>query len=355
MCRLGGSQMSAPVRSGVRLMSRSVLTRIYAIDRAIASGRCPSVRSLASDLEVSTRTIERDIEQMRDHLGAPIVYDRKLGGYRYAEAYSLPQVRLTVGEVAVLLIGQRLLSSLAGTPWAEAARHVMRKLPFLLGDDVSCDIGSIAIDSSEVSFGIPRLRGDEESVSVYFSAILDVISTRRTVRMVYYAASRDEQTVRCVDPYHLRFEQGAWYLIGHCHKRCELRTFALDRIRELSTTDMTFDRPPDFSVEEYLRHAWDLQRGPEHRVVIEFDEEQSRWIRERIWQDGQRITEKSDGGVVLELKTAGLEAIQRWIMSFGSHARVLYPPNLAEAVRREAEAVAQSYAEERVPPEATIG
>ena len=336
--------MSRVRRCPARTMSRSVLTRIYAIDHAIALGRCPSVRSLATELEVSTRTIERDLEQLRDHLGAPLVYDRRLGGYRYAESYKLPQVRLTAGEIAVLLIGQELLSALAGTPWAQAARQVMAKLPLLLGDYVSIDIEALTIDPSEVSFGLPRLRGDEESVSTRFSAILDAISARRTVELRYYAASRNEETVRKVDPYHLRMEQGAWYVIGRCHTRGDLRIFALDRIRDLTVTSLAFTRPPDFSIESYLRHAWDLQKGPEHRVVVEFDEEQSRWIRERTWQDGQKIAEKPDGGVVLELNVTGLEAIQRWIMSYGSHARVLGPPQLVDSIRREAEAVVRSYA-----------
>jgi predicted DNA-binding transcriptional regulator YafY len=337
--------MSRVRRCPARTMSRSVLTRIYAIDHAIALGRCPSVRSLATELEVSTRTIERDLEQLRDHLGAPLVYDRRLGGYRYAESYKLPQVRLTAGEIAVLLIGQELLSALAGTPWAQAARQVMAKLPLLLGDYVSIDIEALTIDPSEVSFGLPRLRGDEESVSTRFSAILDAISARRTVELRYYAASRNEETVRKVDPYHLRMEQGAWYVIGRCHTRGDLRIFALDRIRDLTVTSLAFTRPPDFSIESYLRHAWDLQKGPEHRVVVEFDEEQSRWIRERTWQDGQKISEKPDGGVVLELNVTGLEAIQRWIMSYGSHARVLDPPQLVDSIRREAEAVVRSYAD----------
>lgn len=58
-----------------------------------------------------------------------------------------------------------------------------------------------------------------------------------------------------------------------------------------------------------------------------------------------RISEKPDGGVVLELNVTGLEAIQRWIMSYGSRARVLGPPQLVDSIRREAEAVVRSYAD----------
>lgn len=332
-------------KSSAARATRPVLVRIYAIDRAIASGQYPNTKSLAQTLEVSKRTIERDIELMRDQLGAPIEYDRIRRGYYYSSSFSLPQVKLSVGEVAVLLIGQELLSGLAGTPWAQSARRVMEKLPLLLGDDVSVGVDALAVDQNYVSFGLPRLRGDEELVSQYFSVLLEAIFERRTVRLEYYAASRDEVSIRDVDPYHLRLEQGAWYLIGFCHLRQELRVFALDRIRSLASTHHTFKRPEDFSIEDYLRGAWDLQKGEIHRVIIRFDRKQARWIRERVWQDTQILRETPDGGVELELEVAGLEAIQRWIMSFGSHARVIAPPELAASIRCHAERMVQLYSQ----------
>jgi len=79
-------------------VGRSTLTRIHFIHSAIKSGQYPNVPKLARTLEMSTRAIERDLELMRDLMGAPTVYSYNRKGYYYAgDAYSIPPLRLTEG------------------------------------------------------------------------------------------------------------------------------------------------------------------------------------------------------------------------------------------------------------------
>lgn len=321
--------------------SRPIFGRLYHLHYAIKSGRCPSVVELAAELGVSERTVERDLQQLRD-LYAPLVYDRVRGGYRYEGDYGLPQVKLTAGELTVLLIGQRLLSELAGTPFAAAARRVMEKLPFILGEEMSVEAEPFG---EEISFGLPRVRGDQDRLGRHFDLLAEAIAHRRTVRMVYHALTRDATTEREVDPYHLRFEAGAWYAIGYCHLRRDLRIFAVDRIKELSLTGKTFERDSDFTIRQYLGLSWGIERGPEYFVRVAFDADQARWVRERVWHETQRLVDTPDGGVILEVKVSGLESIKRWILGFGRHARVLSPPELARMIREEAEGILREAAE----------
>lgn len=314
--------------------SRLVFARLQRIHQMLSNGRCPTLDDLARELEVSTRTVERDLQQLRD-LYAPVIYDRARRGYRYERPFQLPPFKISAGELAVLLIGQRLLAEMAGTPFAGAARTVIAKLPALLGEQVSFDPN--AFINEEISFGVPAVRGDEGRLAQHFNRLAEAIAHQRTVSLCYYAASKDEVSERDVDPYHLRLADGAWYLIGHCHLRNELRIFAVDRILELTVTSRTFTKPADFSIDDYLGLSWGIERGPERTVRVAFDAEEARWIRERTWHRSQRLTEAEDGGVILEVRVSGLDSIKRWILSFGSHARVLEPAELAEAVRREAE------------------
>ncbi|MBE3574959.1 MAG: transcriptional regulator [Firmicutes bacterium] len=316
--------------------TRLVYSRLQRLHQLLSSGRCPTLADLARELEVSTRTVERDLQQLRGYC-APVIYDRARRGYRYERPFQLPQFNISAGELAILLIGQRLLAEMAGTPFADAARTVIAKLPAMLGEQVSFDPNTFISD--EISFGVPAVRGDEGRLARHFNRLAEAIAHQRTVRLRYYAASKDTTSEREVDPYHLRLTDGAWYLIGHCHLRNELRIFAVDRILELTVTDRTFKRPADFSIDTYLSLSWGIERGPERTVRVAFDAEQARWIRERVWHQGQRLTETGDGGVILEVRVSGLESIKRWILSFGSHARVLEPAELAEAVRREAEGI----------------
>ncbi|MGE5560667.1 MAG: helix-turn-helix transcriptional regulator [Chloroflexota bacterium] len=320
--------------------TRQVLARVYRLHNALAGGQCPSLSDLAEKLEVSERTVERDLQQLRDLCGI-VVYDRQRRGYRYEGSFRLPPLNISAGELTVLLIGQRLLAEMAGTPFAEAAKTVMAKLPALLRDQVGVDPSHLPTEG--ISFGVPAVRGDEGRLARHFDQLADAIAHRRTVRLRYYAATRDAISERDVDPYHLRLNDGAWYLIAHCHLRKEIRVFAVDRIVELAITDRHFERPADFDTERYLSLSWGIEHGDERTVKVAFDAEQARWIRERVWLEGQRLTETGDGGVILEVRVSGLESIKRWILSFGSHARALEPEELVEAIRREAGRMAASY------------
>lgn len=316
--------------------TRAVMYRILKIHRMLENGSCPCVKDIAERLEVSRRTIERDIELLRDQFEAPLEYDHFKRGYRYTRNYTLPMIRLTEGEVAVLLMGQRLLTETAGTIFADAARQVVDKLPLLLSDKVSIDMNSFA---GEISFGSPPVRGDEDVLTSHFRLLSEAIAKSQTVNMEYYTATRDASSWRDYDPYHLRMEAGAWYVVGYCHTRGELRTLAVDRIRSLSLTDRVFKRPSDFSIDEYLDHSWGIERGKEYNVKVAFDAIQARWIRERQWHPMQKLTELADGGVLLEVTVSGLESIKRWILGFGSHARVLEPVELVSAIRNEAQGI----------------
>jgi predicted DNA-binding transcriptional regulator YafY len=320
--------------------TRAVIYRILMIHRMLESGSCPCVKEIAEKLEVSRRTIERDIELLRDQFSAPLEYDHFKRGYRYTRQYTLPSVRLTEGEVAVLIMGQRLLTETAGTIFAESARQVIEKLPLLLSDKVSIDMNAFMNPfSGEISFGALPVRGDEDVLTSHFRLLSEAIAKNHTVNMEYYTATRDVSSRRDYDPYHLRMEDGAWYVIGYCHTRKELRTLAVDRIRSLTVTDRVFKRPSDFSIDEYLGHSWGIERGKEYTVKVAFDPIQARWIRERQWHHNQKLTELDDGGVMLEVVVSGLESIKRWIMGFGSHARVLEPPELVSIIRKEAQGI----------------
>ena len=91
---------------------------------------------------------------------------------------------------------------------------------------------------------------------------------RRRVEIFYYAMSQRKRTKRKVDPYRIWFFNGTFYLIGFCHLRNEIRTFALDRIRMLSPTEETFTVPEDFKLEDFLRSSFGVFQGKPRKVKI---------------------------------------------------------------------------------------
>jgi len=306
--------------------------RLCEIHRLIVQGTYPNCSSLCQRLEVHRRTLERDIERLRDLFSAPIAYDYKRRGYYYTESFSLPTMRLREGEAIALFLGQKLLLQCRGTPFEAYVRQAMAKLRTLLPHEVELNLERM-VDT--VSFHIEPLRGEELEVAERYQTLVSAVEQRRTVELDYFTASRGVVTFRKVAPYHLRFAGGAWYLAGYCQKRGALRIFALDRMLSLALTSDTFAYPADFSVDEYLANSWVSERGEPQEVVIAFDREQAPYVRGRRWHPSQHLEDLPDGSLRMTLTIGGLGELRRWIMSFGSHAQVLEPPTLREAMIRE--------------------
>lgn len=325
-------------------MSRDQLRRAYVICEQLRRDRYPNCRTLAGRLEVHERTVHRDLAYLRDVLRAPLEYDARRRGWRLADPdWTLPPVRLAEGEAVALLLGLNALAAYQGTGLESPLRSLIEKLPLLLPDHVSVDPGDLF---GGVSFMVEPLRGDPERVAATFAALREAVAARRRVEITYYTPSRDETTVRRVDPYHLRHFEGAWYLAALCHLRGEVRTFALDRVLRLTPLDETFQRPApeDFSPEAYFGESWRLERGAERRrVVVRFDPYQARWLRGRTWHPTQESAEGADGSLTLAFTVTGLGEVKRWVMQFGAGAEVLEPPELRAAVAAEAARLAGAY------------
>lgn len=328
-------------KKAVSNVGRQSLARIYAIHRWIAAGRYPNVAFIAERLEVSARTVERDIQILRDFFGAPIVYDSWHRGYRYDKTFSLPPIHLTEGELLTLYLGQRLLSQFGGTPFHQIIQGALAKLKAMLPEKLMVDLDLL---DKDISFAVAPLRGDAEKLAVLYADLCRAIQDNCSVQITYYTASRDAVTERLIDPYHLRFYQGAWYVIAYCHNRREVRLFALDRIQQWQVTGCKFKVTADFSLEDYLQSSLGIERGPQvYEVIIRFHRDQARWIKERQWHPGQVMEELPDGGLVLKMHLSGLQEVKRWVLSFGSRAEVLAPPELRREVAREAKELAALY------------
>lgn len=335
-------------------MNRAQLYRLVYIIRRLRDGTYPNTRTLASALEVSERTVLRDLDLLRDDWGAPIQFDRRRNGFYLTDPQWTPPVgqapvRLGTGEAVALLLALHALEAVRAHGLEGAFRSLLDKLPQLLPDPVTVDLASL---TQRISFYFEPTRGDPQQVAERLARLRQAIEQRRVLAMRYYTASRDEETFRQLEPYHLRYYDGAWYLVGYCRWRRDVRTFAVDRIRHCELLDETFPPPPPerFSPDTYFGEAWRLQRGAERqRVVIRFSPEQARFVRGRTWHPTQESWEEPDGSLVLSFLVLGVEEIQRWLLQFGSSVEVLAPESLRRALAEEAERMFALYRGSRLP------
>src|SRR3954451_16857082 len=124
--RLSPSRKST--RRASQLLSRPPLERMQKLHRLVSAGKFPNCRTLAEELETSSKTIQRDIEFMRDRMGVPIAYDPIRFGYYYTKPVSeFPQWNLAEGELVALLIAQSALAQHRGTVFEAPLRSACQK------------------------------------------------------------------------------------------------------------------------------------------------------------------------------------------------------------------------------------
>ena len=117
----------------------------------------------------------------------------------------------------------------------------------------------------------------------------------------------------------------------------------MERIRELTVTDLDFTYPKGFKPEERLDNAFGIICDVPIKARIWFSKDQARYIRQRRWAKQQKIIEKDDGSIILEMKTSGWLEVKRWILSFGKDAEVLEPIKLRNELKGETSELANLY------------
>lgn len=299
----------------------------------------PNCRKISEELEVSSKTVQRDIDFMRDRLALPIAYDPARCGFRYTEPVtSFPSIEVSEGEIAALFVAQKALAQYQGTPFERPLRTAFRKITDSLKERVSFSWSEMedAISFHRVGTSVADLELFE-TVSQAVLRSVELAFEYRKLESSHYEARR-------VRPFHIASLENQWYLFGEDLARRQLRTFALPRMRKAQATTIRFRRPADFSISKVLRGSFGVfEGGKKHRIRLQFDAFAGRLVTERTWHESQKVRTARDGTVTLELELGGLEEIERWVLSWGSHARVLAPKELAGKVAAEARSVAAIY------------
>src|SRR5437773_3719335 len=111
------------------------------IHQAIQSGKYPNATTLAVELEVSTKSIHRDLEFMRDRLDLPLEYDGARFGYHYTQEVSaFPTLQITEGELFALLVAEKALQQYRGTHFEKPLLSAFKKMAASLPDPISLNL-----------------------------------------------------------------------------------------------------------------------------------------------------------------------------------------------------------------------
>ena len=322
---------------------KTQLLRLLFIDRKIRegmrSGIMANCSSMAAEYEVSAKSILRDIDYLRSQRDAPIAYDATARGYYYTEEnYALPAISLNESDLFAICIAEKALRMHEDTPIYGKLQKVFRKIEESLPEKVSIHPTWVEDKLSVIPERQTRLEPE------VWEAVSAGLSKNRTLAISYRKPGGEESTERRVDPYHLVRYQGEWYLIGHCHRRGAIVTFAMSRIETAQILESKFSVPEDFDHARYSGTQFGIFSGEREVLVkIRFSREHAPYVREREWHPQQTLAQKKDGSVVLGFPALHLYEVKRWVLSWGFGAKVLAPKELVDSVHKELAAALADY------------
>ena len=300
--------------------------------REIEVSHGKTIRQLAEMTNVTTRTIRRDLEALQE-AGFPL-YDVsddgpkrwKLGRRPFQE---LDQTTFSLAELSALYFSRALVERLAIPTFEEDLKSAFAKLESALGPRMRQFLDRLP-QALQAKPGPTRTHDDDHQRKVTVR-LLDAVLHHRRLTMRYHSLSSKREKTYQIDPYRLVYAQGSLYLFAYVALYQQVRTFAVERIQQLTPLDETFT-PVEDVTEAAWPHSLGIYHGKPEQVQLEFASEIAPYVQERTWHPSQMTTLRKNGALALTMNVSLDNSLQNWIRSFGSSVRVISPQTLIDNI-----------------------
>ena len=318
------------------------LERLYKIDRLLRERKNVSFAALQKELEVSRATLKRDLAAMRNRFNAPIDFDKDLRAYRLGEQgagprYQLPGLWFNASEIHALLTALQLLGNLQPGLLESRVAPLAGRLRKVLGS------GDHSWEEVEKRIRILQ-PGRRESKAEHFGTVAASLLKRQRLRIHHYNREKHSETEREVSPQRLVHYRDNWYLDAYCHLRADLRSFAVDAIREATLLETKAREVAKAELDEYLKSGYGIFAGRAIEwATLKFTPQAARWVSTQSWHSSQRTRFEKDGSYVLEVPYSDDRELVMEILKFGPDVEVLEPKALRQKVRAQLAAAQDNY------------
>ncbi len=320
-------------------MSISRVYRLLRLVTILQSGRSYTADQLADELQVSRRTVFRDLN-MLELAHIPYYFDKDKGGYGISKHFFLPPVNLTLTEALAMLTMTGRLKNADRLPLLQHGASAAMKVQSVLPETVRKYVGEI-INRLSLNIG-PIAR--HEGLESIFSNLSEAVVAQTVCKIVYLSFYDKKQLNLTVHPLRLAFISRAWYLIAFSPKFGQVRTFKLTRIKKLTVTDKAFKPPKDFDLDRHLGSAWSMiPEGKLYNVHLRFAPKVAGNVAEVQWHHSQQVSWNDDGAIDFKAKVDGLGEILWWILGYGDQVEVLAPALLRKRLGNMAQSMAAKY------------
>jgi len=291
--------------------------------------------TLGKKCGMSPKTIQRDLNYMRDNLDSPIEYDYAEKSYAYTrEVLNFPLGHnLSYEERVALVVASKTLNVFSGIPLGDELASAFQKITgglLIDGEDLQSESLDNYFSVRTPGAGIVR---DEKLFKTVRRALLEHLE----LKIEYQAKGRTAYVGRRLYPYHLSCIENRWILVALDADKNEVRTYVLARMKNPSTSWTKFERPVGFNPVKHLGTSFGVWTGKGETIVeLEIGAEGSHHVTERHWHDTQHVTPLPGGAVKVTFALSDLNDITRWILAFGSDIEVIKPVDLRATIAAEA-------------------
>lgn len=306
-----------------RIRQADRLARILRVLQLIQSQRRWNAKSIAQELEVTERTVYRDLQAL-EFAGVPWYYDQQQMCYRIRSDYRFAVPSLTDDEA----LGQVLATAITkaeGLNISDGAAPTTRKIAASSKNSV----GQLMADAENLISVMDLKLADHSQHREIITTIQLALVQKKQVTGKYESPYQDEAIGLSLHPIRLCLVKSAWYLIAHPTDSEEIKTYRVARFKTMRMLDSDADVPDKFDLEKFFGNAWSVFRGDKSfDVEITFNSAAAKIVTETIWHHTQEKKFHPDGSVTLSFTVDGLEEICNWLMSWAQCSRVEKPDEL---------------------------
>lgn len=307
----------------------SELIRQWTILRTLATQRRTTIASLATETGKTQRTVRRDLDALQA-AGFPLEEDQDSDGKYWRlptkAMAGLARDGFTLAELSALYLSRALFECFAETALLADLKGAFNKMDGALSPTMRKFLDRMPKALSAKS---PQVKRQDASTHTITLRLLEAIMETRIVSMKYDSQHSKRLKLYTLHPYRIVHAQGGLYLVAFVPEYAEVRTFAVERIRQAAADKGTFE-PVDELGDDPFANSMGVYRGPTMRVRLRFSAAIAQRVKDRTWHSSQQFRDRQDGSVEMTLDVSDDYALRSWLLSFGSGVRVLSPASLVD-------------------------
>lgn len=304
--------------------------RLLAIVLELQSKKLQTAEQLSEIFEVSKRTIYRDIISLCES-GVPIISKQGLG-YSLTDNYFLPPISFTPDEITIILLGLDFIKNTFDLEYSKKSLNVENKLNIVLSEKQKLEAKKIKEKFTLLS----QTLNEDNKINNILKEIRTAILNSNKLYFTYFTKNLDKNiSNRTVCPYKLVYISNNWYLSAFCLDKNEMRTFKINRMENIKILNSYFD----LNIFENRKIYIDNRNKNSYIIVSKKIE---RLIKEESFYYIDSLESEEDY-LKINLRYRTNDEIVPWILSLGSNLKSVYPEELKEIIKKEAEKVLDIY------------